>query len=303
MSPVQPSTSIKMTTKKHTTATMASLLLCLVSLALVSVTNACDGHHHHHQHKAHADHDHHNNHKQQRRLRSANDHHHHHGDNHAHDAADCDEDHFHSTQGATEQGVSPSEDSSRELFSRASFLEIEGVEWRSAQEFQEGGGRCHTRELAADEMIESDNLVKAFRKRGGRRRLRTVVVPLYFHVLIGNNKQGALSNQQIEDQIDVLKAAFAPDFTFELKAVTTTVNERWFRSPVGSQSERDFKASLRQGGGDALNFYTLAPSDGVLGWATLPSSYYGDDTYDGVCVNSGSLPGGTINRYNEGMCH
>jgi hypothetical protein len=81
-----------------------------------------------------------------------------------------------------------------------------------------------------------------------------------------------------------------------------TNNHQWFAASVGSQAERDFKSKLRRGGSDALNFYTLAPSDGVLGWATLPSSYAGGATRDGVAVNYGSLPGGTINRYNEGMC-
>ena len=284
------------------------LLLCLLSLTMVSVTNACDGHHHHH-HKAPADHDH-QDHKRQRRLRKgggSNDHHQHHHDATA-AAADCDEDHPDANAtDATTQGTLESQES-RELFSvsSTSFMQIDGVNWATAQDFLDGGGRCTTREPAPEEVTESDALVTAFRKRYGtgsnrRRRLKTIVVPLYFHVLVGDNNKGALTDRQITDQINVLKDAFAPDFTFELKEVTVTTNDRWHTAPVGSTAEREFKTKLRKGEGDALNFYTLAPSDGVLGWATLPSSYARGNPGDGVCVNFGSLPGGRINNYNEGM--
>jgi hypothetical protein len=294
-----------MTTKIKRQTTM-KLLLCLVSLTLVSVTNACDGHHHHHHNRVQEQETHHDHHKHhQRRLRKggsgSNDHHHHH---HGADA-DCDEDRpgDATTQGTTE---TPESQEDRDLASASAFMRIDGVNWATPQDFLNGGGRCTTRDPEPFEVEESNSIVQEFRKRFGsgsdrRRRLKTIVVPLYFHVLIGTNERGALTNTQIRDQVDVLQDAFAPDFTFELKAVTTTRNQSWHTAAVGSASEREFKAKLRQGGGDALNFYTLAPSDGVLGWATLPSSYAGGNVYDGVCVNFGSLPGGTITNYNEGM--
>lgn len=288
------------TTNKQT---IKALLLCLVSLALVSVTHACDHHHHNHHHHDSLQKN--QDHQGQRRLRKGgNDkHHHHHDDHDAAAAADCDED---QTNTATTQGTTQVD---RELFSTSNFVSIDDVEWASPEAFVEGGGRCHTREPAPEEVTESNAIVTSFRKRygsaksggGSRRRLKTIVVPLYFHVLVGNNNKGRLTSRQIQDQIDVLEDAFAPDFTFDLKAITETVNDQWFLSPVGSASERAFKAALRQGGSDALNFYTLAPSDGVLGWATLPSSYSRGQNADGVCVNYASLPGGTIGKYNEGM--
>jgi hypothetical protein len=320
---LQPSNStMTLTTRK----TLTALLLCLVSLALVSVTHACDHHHHHNrlqqqqqqQHNdAHHDHDH----KRQRRgLRKggvtvakeqeqehANDHHHRHDDEHD---ADCNEDH--SADAATE-----AEDASRELFKAtgdtgASGLRIGEVDW-TEEAFEEQGGRCNTPPPEEAEVLENDAIVAEFRKRFGgfggfRRRLvaPTIVVPLYFHVLIGNNNRGDVlgdvTNAQIRSQIAVLDAAFSPDFTFELQKITRTVNDAWFKAGVGTSAERAFKENLREGGANALNFYTLQPSDGVLGWATLPSSYSRSPTSDGVCVNFGSLPNGSINRYNEGMC-
>jgi hypothetical protein len=271
----------------------------------MSVTHACDHHHHHH-------HDHKRN--RQRRLRKggvaatnkyANDHDHHNHDDHG---ADCDDQ---PANGVTNTGTdTQGTEESRELFSisheTTAFLRVGDFNWTTAEAFLEEGGRCHTREPAPEEVLENDAIVTAFRKRygsasngGNRRRLKTIVVPLYFHVLIGNNGKGDLSDSQVQAQIDVLESSFSPDFTFQLKKITRSENNFWFTAPVGSDAEREFKANLRRGGPDALNFYTLAPSDGVLGWATLPSS--GQRTEDGVCVNYASLPGGTLGQYNEGM--
>jgi hypothetical protein len=303
-----------------------ALLLCLVNLALVSVTHACDHHHHHGrlQQQQHNDAPHDHDHKRQRRgLRkgvvtvakeqehaNANDHHHHHHDEHD---ADCNEDHSADT-GMDTQGGTKAEKASRELFKVTGdgFLRVsDEFEWASEAAFEQGGGRCNTSAPEVAEVLENDAIVTAFRNRFGkssegggyRRRLAvsTIVVPLYFHVLIGNNGKGDLEDDDIRAQITVLEEAFLPDFTFELQKITRTRNDAWFQAGVGSSAERAFKDRLREGGANALNFYTLQPSDGVLGWATLPSSYSRNPTADGVCVNWGSLPNGRIGRYNEGM--
>jgi hypothetical protein len=302
------------TTKK----TVMALLLCLISFALVSVTHACDPHHdrlqqqkNHHDHKR----------NRQRRLRKGevatadkhanhydhdHDHHHHHDGN----GIDCNED-LHAdaitNTGTDTQGT----EESRELFSvsqeTTDFLRVGDFKWATAEAFLEEGGRCHTHDPTPEEVKENDGIVTAFRKRygsastgGNRRRLKTIVVPLYFHVLIGNGGEGDLSEKEIEDQIEVLESSF-DSFTFELKSITRTENVFWFTASVGSSAEDEFKDALRQGGADALNFYTLKPSDGVLGWATLPNSSSGRNTQDGVCVSYASLPGGSLTRYNLGV--
>jgi hypothetical protein len=284
--------------------TIMTLILCLISLAVVS--NACDHHSHGHNHN------HHHHHRQrQRHLRSGGgggavasastrgkikqDNH----DIHAHDAEDCEEKHDHEDQQEQETG--------RELASLSSTFRLGDFEWASPQAFLDEGGRCNTREPAPEEVAESDAIVVAFRKRysdgsgNRRRRLQTVVVPLYIHVLIGsNNNNGALTEKQIADQVDVLNRSFLPDFTFELKEVTRTVNNSWFTASVGSSAENQFKSALRQGGPEALNLYTLLPGNGVLGWATLPSSYANRKLADGVCVNFRTVPGGNMRPYNLG---
>jgi hypothetical protein len=292
-----------------------ALLLCLISLALVPVTHACDHHHDRlQQHNDHRDHDHKRN--RQRRLRKGelaaadkhanhhdHDHHHHHDDR----GADCNEE-LHADAIANNGTGTQSTGESRELFSVAQkttdFLTVDDFEWPTVEAFLKEGGRCHTHDPTPEEVKENDGIVTAFREQygsgGNRRRLNTIVVPLYFHVLIGNGGEGDLSQKEIEDQIEVLESSF-DSFTFELKSITRTENNSWFKASVGGSAEEEFKNALRQGGADALNFYTLKPNGGILGWATLPNSSSGRNTQDGVCVSYASLPGGSLQRYNLGV--
>jgi hypothetical protein len=299
--PLVPTTT---TTKK----TGMTLLLCLISLAVVS--QACD-HHSHHDHR-----------QRQRRLRSGgggeavasasaqvnmkNEHHDAHAHVHGDHSLDCDEEHDHEEHNHEDQQEHDQE-AARALASISNtYLRVGDFAWSSPQAFLDGGGRCHTREPEPEEVAQSDAMVMAFRKQysnadgSRRRRLKTIVIPLYFHVLIGNNNRGDLSEKQILDQVDVMNEAFLPDFTFELKGTTRTVNNNWFTARVGSNAEDAFKAALRVGGPESLNLYTLEPGDGVLGWATLPTSAERRLIADGVCVHSESVPGGRLAPYNLG---
>ncbi|MFQ6172771.1 zinc metalloprotease [Oryzobacter sp. R7] len=126
-----------------------------------------------------------------------------------------------------------------------------------------------------------------------------VQVPVYFHV-ITDGTNGKVSATQINQQIAVLDAAFAPaGFDFYLAGTETTVNSRWYTNlRSGSKNERDMKRALRQGDMGALNIYTAKLSNSLLGWATFPKASY--DSYDGVVLLDASLPGGSATNYNQG---
>jgi Pregnancy-associated plasma protein-A len=123
-----------------------------------------------------------------------------------------------------------------------------------------------------------------------------VTVPVYFHV-VTDGALGNLSGSQIADQIRVLNNTFAggeggfdTGFSFVLAGVTRTNNPAWFYSNPGGVNEHTMKQTLRQGGPEALNFYTTT-AGAYLGWAYFPDivTKPGQAYLDGVVVDWESL--------------
>ncbi|MDQ1641548.1 MAG: hypothetical protein QOJ90_899 [Actinomycetota bacterium] len=139
---------------------------------------------------------------------------------------------------------------------------------------------------------------------GARLANGSVTVPVYFHVVQAGTalSQGNIPAKQVTDQIAVLNAAYsATPFKFALTATEHTTNSKWFTGlRSGSRNEKQMKAALRKGGKNALNIYTASLANGLLGWATFPSSYASNPTYDGVVIEYSSVPGGTAAPYNLG---
>ena len=129
-------------------------------------------------------------------------------------------------------------------------------------------------------------------------------INVYFHVIRAGTgiANGDIPLSQIQDQIQVLNAAFGGSYgwSFNLVAVTRTTNSRWFNLRSGSRNERDMKNALRQGTADDLNIYSANLQGGLLGWATFPSSYASNPKMDGVVILFSSVPGGSAVPYDEG---
>jgi len=129
------------------------------------------------------------------------------------------------------------------------------------------------------------------------------VINVYFHVI---NKGTGIANgdvpaTMINSQMSVLNDAFGPwGWSFNLAATTRTTNATWYTAGAGTAAERAMKSALRQGGSADLNIYSSSPGGGLLGWATFPSSYQSNPSYDGVVVLFSSLPGGSAQPYNLG---
>jgi len=125
------------------------------------------------------------------------------------------------------------------------------------------------------------------------------VINVYFHV-VSNGSTGNISDQMINDQMNVLNAAFSGwGWTFNRVSTDRTSNATWFNGCYGS-SETAMKNALHQGSADDLNIYTCNPSSGILGYATFPSSYTSAPLKDGVVLLHSSLPGGSAAPYNLG---
>jgi len=65
------------------------------------------------------------------------------------------------------------------------------------------------------------------------------------------------------------------------------------------------KNSLRQGGANAINVYTVGFQSGIkpatlLGYATFPSDFRRNGKLDGIVLKYNTLPGGTMPRYDMG---
>jgi hypothetical protein len=180
-------------------------------------------------------------------------------------------------------------------------FQVDDVVYESQQEFVEAGHRCGND--LSDAQIE-DMELRLLEDGVDMTRRSTVVtggvVNVYWHVLHRNNS-GNLSQNEIDDQMDVLNDAYAgTGWSFNLVSVDYTNRQGWFRMNAGSNAEANAKAALRQGTGDDLNIYSAKPGGGLLGWATFPSDYQFDPLNDGVVILFQSMPGGNAAPYDEG---
>jgi len=168
--------------------------------------------------------------------------------------------------------------------------------------FIRGGRRCGTPQL------------NDFQKERVRAHLRTarangmdaaavtqIEVPVHFHV-IHDGDTGALTDQQLDAQVDVLNDAYkAHDVVFTRASVDRTDNPVWFRMTMSSAAERKAKTALGKEQQRALNFYVAGIGAGLLGWVTFPTDLAGDPDRDGVVILYSSLPGGSSKPYDLGL--
>jgi hypothetical protein len=134
--------------------------------------------------------------------------------------------------------------------------------------------------------------------KGRARANFSATVPVYFHV-ITDGATGSLTARQINDQIAVLNRTFAggeggarTGFSFRLAGVTRTDNAAWFYAGPGGTEEHSMKATLHQGGANALNLYSTTAGP-YLGWAYLPNivDQPGQAYLDGIVIDWESMRG------------
>jgi hypothetical protein len=188
--------------------------------------------------------------------------------------------------------------------------------FHQSQEFRDGSHRCATHdqtmflrsqrgygieERVADCTNSLTNIDSDYDPVVGR----TLVIPLYFHVIHKTDGTGYISRERIDDQFAVLNEDFAgtsfngdsgynTTIQFELVAVDYVENDDWYADNVGGTSK--FKSTLAQSPDQYLNIYTNdAGGQGVLGYAYLPPDAAGTSA-DGVVMKHESI-GGRNNGY------
>lgn len=137
-------------------------------------------------------------------------------------------------------------------------------------------------------------------------------IPVYFHVIQDINGNGYVDESRLDAQINVLNSAFNGatvganvQFFFWRAGVTWHYHRDWFNMERDSLEEYEAKAEMRQGGANALNFYTISgtPKPGFqypFGWARFASEYASKPCLDGVVAPVTTLPGVGNGPYNEG---
>jgi hypothetical protein len=158
---------------------------------------------------------------------------------------------------------------------------------------------CGTRDLSLDEIAAVE--IRIAERSGISELTPSHQIPVYFHIIHrANGTGGAVTMAQIDNQIAVLNAAYAPSsFSFTRAGVDSANNDSWYVT-TGGTSERQMKTALRRGGSNALNIYTNEMGGGLLGFATFPSDYARSPSLDGIVILFSSLPGGTAVPYNLG---
>ncbi|MFI6254019.1 zinc metalloprotease [Streptomyces sp. NPDC051016] len=113
--------------------------------------------------------------------------------------------------------------------------------------------------------------------------------------------EGNLSDAALQRQIDVVNQAFSPvGLSFRTYQVYRYGVSHAVLHGVaeGNQNEAYLKQTHKYNQ-QYLNLFTARPDDS-RGWATFPWDYASRPGYDGVVLNSDTMPGGTRPDYDEG---
>jgi hypothetical protein len=125
-------------------------------------------------------------------------------------------------------------------------------------------------------------------------------VPVAFHVITYGGA-GNVTDATLQSQINVLNAAYSgKGFSFSIKKIDRTTNNKWYTVAMGSSNETAMKKALAVDPAHTLNFYTANIGGGLLGWARFPWDYAETSYMHGVVILYSSLPGGSAAPYNLG---
>ncbi len=179
---------------------------------------------------------------------------------------------------------------------------LDGRTFESQEAFIQSGNRCGVKNPDSATMAAVDRQVQTWleNNRGTRPLIANISIPVAVHVIYSGTV-GNVSDATINNQIAVLNDAFVgTGFSFFISSIDRTNNSSWFTMTNGSSAETSAKNALNISPTTRLNLYTANPGQGLLGWATFPSSLASQPSKDGVVILYSSMPGGTAAPYNEG---
>ncbi|VXB75504.1 zinc metalloprotease [Nocardioides sp. AX2bis] len=120
-------------------------------------------------------------------------------------------------------------------------------------------------------------------------------VPTYVHVMAGEDGEGDVGRDAVRRQVRVLDRTYAGSgFDFDLSGIDRTYDDRYHQDRLSEE----YRAETHRGGARALNIWLVDFE--YLGVATFPWDQADRPRIDGVRVNVGSLPGGDLERFDQG---
>lgn len=129
----------------------------------------------------------------------------------------------------------------------------------------------------------------------------TVDIPVYVHNIYKTNGAGYVSQQMVDDQIDVLNDSYNNlGYSFTLVGFDQYQRNAYASFSLGSAKEMRVKQALNVDPTNVLNIYFCAPTGGILGWAYFPWNYPESSFWHGVVALGESAPGGSAAPYDEG---
>lgn len=157
------------------------------------------------------------------------------------------------------------------------------------------------RRLKRDGNGKSSSNGKGGKGGKGKKDFDVTILTIY-HIITEPDGTGAVSDDVIQVQHDVLNQGFAgTGFTFELVGITRTINSAWYNADVLDQADLEMRQALYVGDATTLNVYIKDSTAG--GYATLPGLFNLKDNninLDGVVINNVLLPAGPIPTRDQG---
>jgi hypothetical protein len=138
-------------------------------------------------------------------------------------------------------------------------------------------------------------------------------IGVHVHVISTKGDRGP-GKRRVARQVRLLDEAYAGAqsadsartmFRFYVESFERVRSPRWHDAPIGSDADLEMRRKLHRGGTEDLNLYVAEPQDPhfhsvVLGWSSAPWDARRFPQLDGVTIHEGSLPGGSLRRYNHG---
>jgi len=182
--------------------------------------------------------------------------------------------------------------------------------------------RCGTHEPSKEELIKIDAKLQQYSKTINKQYLKaameeSIEINVYWNTLTSSNGEGALSDDVIAKQIQVLNDAYSGNpssydacgFTYDNSTVSHTpfvfnlveINVFEDNNAYIIDNFQDPKRrELHQGNCSDLNIYSGRSDAGFLGYAKFPWDCAENLLDDGVVVEYSSLPDQDFIPYNEG---